>query len=336
MRSMGRNFVAQRGTFVSVRVVIRIQFVCVALVGLVGGCSSEPAKEKDAPPQATYRYEVVVRSLENKPEFFSDSAQLLLDGKPIGPRPISGLDSKVFTVPASVMLTQGRAKLAMEVESTCGTIAMPLEVETENRTSEEEQRRETDRLVAQKSGWVIRLRVIHRGAWPAPLHRLYLDNLDSEKAATVKVGTLGFDVKAGVGPVQKSGSFTIRPGFADRRVPVGDCKEGRTVYVDGKAVGEMASVELATLVDINGGHCYVRSGKMYAREGADPSKAPEVSKPVAYLAQAGRHVHHVPPVTTFQGGLAEKRWSDDRAEFQEHTELLPAPCNVAKRIAALK
>jgi hypothetical protein len=319
-----------------VRAVIRIQVVGVALVALVGGCSSGPAKEKDAPPQATYRYEVVERSLENKPEFFPGNAQLLLDGKPIGPRPISGLDPKVFTVPASVMLTKGRAKFAMEVESTCGPIAMPLEVETENGTSEEEQRRETDRLVAQKSGWVIRLRVIHRGAWPAPLHRLYLDNVDAAKPATVKVGALGFDVKAGVGPVQKSGALLIRPGFADRRVPVGDCKDGRTVYVDGKAVGEMASVELATLVDINGGHCYVRSSKMYAREGADPSKAPALSKPVAYLAQAGRHVHHVPPVTLFQGGLAEKKWTDDRAEFQEHTELVPVPCDDAKRIAALK
>jgi hypothetical protein len=117
-------------------------------------------------------------------------------------------------------------------------------------------------------------------------------------------------------------------------VPVGKCETGRTVSVGGKAVGEMASSELSTLVDINGGHCYVRIGKMYALEGttADPSKAPAPSEPIVYAAKKGQLVHHVKPVFSFNGGLAPAMMTEDTSAFQERTELVPAACDRVKQV----
>jgi hypothetical protein len=317
---------------VSVRAVMSRKHMWIAMPMLFAACSEGPPAEKEAPPQATYRYEITERWFENKPKFFSELDPILLDGKLIGPKTL--LDPKEFTLPAGTKLSSG--KLVMQIPSTCGTTAIPLEVEFESGKSEDEVRRESDRMVAQKTGYIIRVRVKHRGAWPVPVQPLYLDNSGGKEAATVKVGTMTFDVSAGVGPVKKEGQFTIYPGLAHRSVPVGDCAEGRTITAGGTRLGEMAKGDLGTVVDLVGGHCYARVHAIYVRKGEDPAKAPEPAKPVAYIGEDKQRVHHVPAVDVFQGGMMEKRVIENAPAYQELSELIPMPCATAKRIASLK
>jgi hypothetical protein len=155
----------------------------------------------------------------------------------------------------SVRFSDPNNGLTATLGTTCGKIEVPLSLQFENRAAEDKARAT---FQSDKNYVVL-------DAPTAPMAQLLIDNVGG-KATQVSVGERVLDVPANDTWV----------GY----VRMGPCAQARTVKIAGAEVGGLTlptavapmngggAVRLATthLVDVKGGHCYLRHEQVYATE----------------------------------------------------------------------
>ncbi len=232
----------------------RRRSLCAVFAGFLllplSGCKSKP----EEPP--SYLYAVTFVDANDAPTLRSSDYVLRLNGTKLAWEGMTETKSSdLIRVPRGTLLVDPATKLDMVFETSCGELALPARSIYDARTEK------TDRGESVRYNLPIRWKVTAPGAAPLPRGYFYADNFDNPKPVVVAVGTWKRTVAANAGD-----AFTV---------PLGACADARSISVDGKVVGQVATEQVdltkaaqaRNFVDAVGGRCYVLDTQGYGAAG---------------------------------------------------------------------
>lgn len=215
---------------------------------------------------------------------------------------------RAMTIPREVRLSDPATKIEAVLETSCGTERFALTASTLRQDETKLRAESTDRV-----SWMI-------DAPPIPTeHEVYLDNKWGGKTARIEIGTRSFDVKPQAGTRTK--------------MTFGSCASGRSVKIDGEAVGEIAVLEprWAAIVSVPKDGCYVLAVGTYDLTELSKYEDHPVDSTKMSAFQLEGHLGKVGEVDYVFTDPPEK----DEA-FKQIRVLLPTPCEIARRVNAAR
>jgi hypothetical protein len=234
---------------------------CTVAVAILG-CRSK----RETPEPEAYRYQITVH---NGDEFVTGDLAFSLNGAPLV------VKDHELIVPKGIRLTDPSSRLTVRKTDSCGEHGVPVHnMPAYDKARDEDSARSGARRYDQAIAWKV---AFDKPAATRPGAGLYVDNLDRDRPATVRVGAWSIEVPARTG---KSAG-----------VELGDCATADEVAIDGRVVGTLGALGAGdmTLVDIDGGHCYMTIEAAYG----NAERAGDVA---SYGGVPGQHLLRVPRV----------------------------------------
>jgi len=258
-----------------------------ALIFVGIGCG-----KKETYPQSPFRYQLDARGLA------LGELEVRVNGTPLVRREGS------FEVPANLLLADPKTRIEVTLTTSCGPTAVVLRSVAD--VADEKARRST----ATSFIWELVTADVSSAT-------LYLDNRFGGKAATAKVGTSSFALKAAEARVEK--------------VMVGSCDLGRRVEIDGTPAGELPAVtdREAVIVNAAGDQCYLLGTGWYSQLDYKPGELPsdaQVFKPKGHVAKV-RAVDYFPA-----SAMPEQKRVDHAGATESVAFLEPIACDLAVKL----